>query len=142
MASRTVDTAPMACPRWYGYDHQSYQSEPPECLNCGWYDQGYKEVKVALRHDRWGSGSTQRLRYAGFSEAMVDVTMDVRTKAAQGRNSAVIIIPTCPFTCGLDMEVKSVSGLSNRKGEMAFACENRHHVRILRGADGDWNGWR
>lgn len=134
------------CPRCEAILTQSYISEPPNCVRCGWEDYSYEEPKARKARNRFLGGTTHKLRYMGTRESPAsNFVIDVELRHVpreDGRGGKMVAFPECPF-CDDPSPMEQTSLSSKRKEirEERYRCPNGHRVRLMKNGVGYWEGW-
>jgi len=84
-----------ACPRCDAHLSQTYMTEFPGCVKCGWEDYKYLIPKRERQQDSLMSGLVSRLRYIGFADKLQDITVPIRVERDKSK-VGVSTVPSCP----------------------------------------------
>ena len=128
-----------ACPRCASCLSQSYITEPPLCVACGWQDYEYLAPKRQRHRDSLLGGTATKVRYIGFAKALEDIIVDVRVKRDKAAMAGIVTVPKCPYDFD-DMKVIPKGGYV-KKRERTYRCPGRHRVIIVSSENGDLRGW-
>ena len=128
------------CPRCDAHLAQTYMTEFPGCVACGWEDYKYLIPKRERQQDALMSGLVSRLRYIGFADKLQDITVPIRVERDKSK-VGVSTVPSCPYD-HKDMRFIAGSGYRKRKkNERTYRCPARHRIVLLSSANGEWRGW-
>jgi hypothetical protein len=149
------------CPRCEGLVMQSYDSESPTCVACGWTDYSYTAPRTSRRGVTRHVAS-DRLRYVGTGETDVflstnqrnrrwaagDVVRDyVVTVVASsvpregGLGERLLVTPLCPF-CE-DAAPMAKQSYRERRSTLTivpYICPSRHVIRLVSASESDGLG--
>ena len=128
-----------ACPRCASCLSQSYTTEPPGCVACGWEDYTYDVPKRQRHRDSLLGGTATTVRYIGFAKALEDLTVEVRVKRDKAAMAGIVTVPKCPYDM-TDMKVIPKGG-QPKKRERTYRCPTRHRVILVSSENGDFRGW-
>ena len=104
----------------------------PSCLQCGNVDYSVHDGTRKRSHD---SIRYFLIRYGGDSPHLKDRTIRTRftTKIVEtvwGPDKRPLLLVECPF-CGLNMELKSLSGKRKITREERYGCEWNHKISLV-----------
>ena len=120
----------ITCPRCDAHLCQTYATEPPGCVACGWEDYEYAIPKRERRSNTVMGGLSAHLRYIGFSDLLEALTVAVRVERSEKAQAGIATVPTCPWD-GRDMKVMSLGGKRKARSERTFRCSKRNLIRVL-----------
>ena len=123
------------CPRCGAHLIQSYKTEWPGCVVCGF--ENYEHMLP--KRQRVQNTLATTLRYIGLADKLQDVTVPVRVRRDKSK-FGVAVVPTCPYD-HKDMKFIAGSGYKKKKNEQTYKCPKRHRIILLSSMNGDWRGW-
>ena len=123
------------CPRCDTQLAQTYKTEYPGCVVCGWEDYQHPIQKRERQRDALSS----KLRYIGFADTLEGVTVPLRVKRDQSK-TGISTVPSCPWD-GKDMRIVASSSFGRVKNERTYRCSKRHRIILLGSVNGEWRGW-
>jgi hypothetical protein len=123
------------CPRCGAQLAQTYATEFPGCVVCGFENYTH----VLPKRQRMQGALSSKLRYIGFADKLEGVTVPVRVKRDQSK-AGIAMVPSCPWD-GRDMRIVASSSYGRVKNERTYRCSKRHRIILLGSVNGEWRGW-